>query len=135
MRDVAAELSGEGLDAAVDDAGHSEGLPSPRLVVDLATEQRFEYGVWPVSSPTPTYAVLAQRSADRYFRCEVYLSEGSQGYSLNGYTREQVIGDILDQYERHLGYLHLRRAASDAPGAADAAAPGIDPESEGTPTA
>ncbi|MEE3117463.1 MAG: hypothetical protein VX339_05110, partial [Pseudomonadota bacterium] len=26
-----------------------------------------------------------------------------------GYTREQVIADILDQYERHLFFLHSQR--------------------------
>jgi hypothetical protein len=29
------------------------------------------------------------------------LSEGSQDYDLVGYTKEQIINDILDQYERH----------------------------------
>ncbi|MGW6121233.1 choline BCCT transporter BetT [Nocardia sp. NPDC055165] len=113
MHDVAAEFEHMGMTATIDDSQSNEGLPSPRLLVDQASEPRFEYGIWPVSAPAPTYAVLAQRSGDRYFRCEVYLAEGSQGYSLNGYSREQIIGDILDQYERHLGYLHLRRAASD----------------------
>ncbi len=113
MRDVAAEFAAEGLTATIDESGRSESLPSPTLTVDLADETDFEYCVWPVSAPAPSYAVLAQRSADRYYRCEVYLAEGSQGYTLNGYTREQIIGDILDQYERHLGYLHLRRAAGD----------------------
>ena len=93
--------------------------------------------MWPVSAPAPSYAVLAQRSADRYFRCEVYLAEGSQGYTLNGYTREQIIGDILDQYERHLGYLHLRRSAADhytEPTDPESdSAPESSPEPEGTP--
>ncbi|WP_280217395.1 choline BCCT transporter BetT [Nocardia neocaledoniensis] len=113
MREVAAEFDRMGVAATVDESEQHEGLPSPRLIVDQANEPRFEYMVCPVSAPAPTYAVLAQRAGDRYFRCEVYLSEGSQGYSLNGYTREQTIGDILDQYERHLGYLHLRRTATD----------------------
>ncbi|WP_181698883.1 choline BCCT transporter BetT [Nocardia sp. GTS18] len=113
MREVSEELARMGLTAHVDESGTHEGLPYPRLIVDQGTETGFEYGVWPVSAPAPSYAVLAQRSGDRYFRCEVYLAEGSQGYALNGYSREQVIGDILDQYERHLGYLYLRRSATD----------------------
>ncbi|MEV0247477.1 choline BCCT transporter BetT [Nocardia sp. NPDC050712] len=113
MRDVTDEFGRMGVTATIDDSGDNEGLPYPRLIVDQASDPRFEYGVWPVSAPTPTYAVLAQRSGDRYFRCEVYLAEGSQGYSLTGYSREQIIGDILDQYERHLGYLHLRRTEHD----------------------
>ncbi|MFC4372751.1 choline BCCT transporter BetT [Nocardia halotolerans] len=113
MHDVASEFDRMGVTASVDDTGRHEGLPSPRLIVDQANEPRFEYGVWPVSAPAPNYAVLAQRADDRYFRCEVYLAEGSQGYSLNGYSREQVIGDVLDQYEHHLSYLHMRRSAGD----------------------
>ncbi|MDH3011226.1 choline BCCT transporter BetT [Gordonia alkanivorans] len=113
MHEVAAQFGREGVSATVDESAANEGLPSPRLIVKLADVPAFEYCVWPVSAPTPTYAVRSQRSDDRYFRCEVYLTEGSQGYSLSGYTREQIIGDILDQYERHLGYLHLRDSASD----------------------
>jgi choline/glycine/proline betaine transport protein len=45
----------------------------------------------------------------RYHRAEVHLREGSQDYDLVGYTKEQVINDILDQYERHLQFLHLVR--------------------------
>ncbi|MBF6180696.1 choline BCCT transporter BetT [Nocardia otitidiscaviarum] len=134
MREVAAEFDRAGIAATVTESGQHEGILSPRLVVDQANEPGFEYCVCPVSAPTPSYAVLSQRSDDRYFRCEVYLAEGSQGYSLNGYTREQVIGDILDQYERHLGYLHLRRSATDThePTPSDTDVTVSDPE--GTPT-
>jgi choline/glycine/proline betaine transport protein len=45
----------------------------------------------------------------RYYRAEVHLSEGSQDYDLVGYTKEQIINDILDQYERHMQFLHLVR--------------------------
>ncbi|MBH9307622.1 choline BCCT transporter BetT [Pseudomonas aeruginosa] len=45
----------------------------------------------------------------RYFRAEVHLAEGSQDYDLMGYTKEQIINDMLDQYERHLQFLHLVR--------------------------
>jgi len=37
----------------------------------------------------------------------VYLREGGQDYDVMGWSREDVIGDILDQYERHLHYLHV----------------------------
>ena len=45
----------------------------------------------------------------RYYRAEVHLSEGSQNYDLVGYSKEQIINDILDQYERHMQFLHLVR--------------------------
>ena len=42
---------------------------------------------------------------------EVFSLEGSHGYDLMGYTKEQVITDVLDHYEQHLEFLHLNRAA------------------------
>lgn len=126
MHEVAEEFEKGGIHAHVDDSGLSEGLPSPRLVVDLADDPSFDYCVWPVSAAAPTFAILSQRSDDRYFRCEVYLSEGSQGYELNGYTREQVIGDILDQYEHHQDYLHLRRTVGGRAESVESAPPAED---------
>jgi hypothetical protein len=59
-------------------------------------------------SPGVAWAQRAMRNR-RYYRAEVHLSEGSQDYDLTGYTKEQIINDILDQYERHLQFLHLVR--------------------------
>ena len=39
------------------------------------------------------------------------MLEGSQGNDLMDYSKEQVITDILDQYERHLNFIHLHREA------------------------
>ncbi len=44
-----------------------------------------------------------------YYRLETYLYEGSQGNDLVGYTKEQVINDVLDRYERHMTFLHINR--------------------------
>ena len=46
-----------------------------------------------------------------YYRLETFLLEGSQGNDLMDYSKEQVITDILDQYERHLNFIHLHREA------------------------
>jgi choline/glycine/proline betaine transport protein len=37
--------------------------------------------------------------------------EGTQGNDLMDYSKEQVIGDILDQYEKHLNFVHIHREA------------------------
>ncbi len=34
-----------------------------------------------------------------------------RGNDLMDYSKEQVIGDILDQYEKHLNFLHIHREA------------------------
>ncbi len=79
------------------------------LNVDFGDEQNFTYQVWSQGFSTPGFAMHTPQAASRYYRLEVYLLEGGQGYDLMGYTREQVIEDILDQYERHMHFLHLNR--------------------------
>ena len=44
-----------------------------------------------------------------YYRAEVHLYEGSQDYDLMGWSREQVLHDLLEQYEKHLHFLHVLR--------------------------
>ncbi len=56
------------------------------------------------------YLSGAQRKST-YYRLETFLLEGSQGNDLMDYSKEQVITDILDQYERHLNFIHLHREA------------------------
>src|SRR5690625_6390188 len=45
----------------------------------------------------------------KYFRAEVHLLEGGQDYNIMGWSTQAVIDDIIDQYERHMHYLHLIR--------------------------
>ena len=40
-----------------------------------------------------------QTDQHRYYRAEVYLKEGGQNYDVMGWNQEQLINDILDQYE------------------------------------
>ena len=44
-----------------------------------------------------------------YWRSEVHLTEGGQDYDVMGWTREQIINDVLGQYERHLNFLNSTR--------------------------
>ncbi|AIZ35168.1 BCCT family transporter [Pseudomonas parafulva] len=37
----------------------------------------------------------------RFYRAEVYLHDGSQEYDLMGFTSEQIVRDVLDQFESH----------------------------------
>ena len=37
------------------------------------------------------------------------MREGGVGYDVMGYTREQLIEDIVDHFESHLQFLHLSR--------------------------
>ncbi|KAE8764247.1 BCCT family transporter [Georgenia thermotolerans] len=110
VQEVAAELRTQGAvveltNGTVEGAGCSQVT----LTVVLADDPDFRYQIYPVEHVTPTYAPRAQGRNQTYYRLEVFSMTGSHGYDLMGYTKDQVITDVLDQYERHLEFLHLQR--------------------------
>ncbi|MCP1419018.1 choline/glycine/proline betaine transport protein [Pseudomonas laurylsulfativorans] len=106
--EVAVELRKQGYEVTVNE--NAEG--SVALEVNHGGEGRFLYEVRPRAFSTPSFVIRDGddgSDARKYFRAEVHLREGGQDYDLMGWSREDVIGDILDQYERHLHYLHVVR--------------------------
>ena len=86
-----------------------------RLEVDLGNELNFIYEVRLKGYNTPAFALDGLNNDDqnhehhKYYRAEVYLKEGGQNYDVMSWNQEQLIHDILDQYEKHLHYLYLVR--------------------------
>ncbi|WP_281259459.1 choline BCCT transporter BetT [Prauserella shujinwangii] len=108
--EVVEELRAQGAEATLAEELVPElELPHLDLTVDLGEQEAFRYHLWPREAETPGFATHSLSSQDTYFRFEVFLSEGGQGYDVMGYNRDQLIGDILDQYERHLEFLRLHR--------------------------
>ncbi|MBH3432263.1 BCCT family transporter [Pseudomonas citronellolis] len=104
--EVAAELRKQGYEVTVSE--REDGRVS--LELDHAGEGRFLYEVRPRAFTTPSFVMRdTEESSDarKYFRAEVHLREGGQDYDIMGWSRDDVISDILDQYERHLHYLHV----------------------------
>ena len=100
MRQFADELKSHGPNVSVDPGERAELIVRHRQEVDFR------------------YAVVARRHLQphdgagesiSYFRAEVELNEGSQDYDVIGWTQEQVLHDILEQYERHWHFLHVLR--------------------------
>ncbi|MBI6547425.1 choline BCCT transporter BetT [Xenorhabdus lircayensis] len=84
------------------------------LEVDFGENLNFVYEVRLRGYIQPTFALAGLEDDERseeqkYYRAEVYLKEGGQDYDLMGWTQEQIIHDILDQYEKHIHFLHLVR--------------------------
>ena len=81
------------------------------LTVQQGDEIDFQYVVAARRHARPGMALSADGSEvdDGYFRAEVHLREGSQDYDLMGWSREQVLQDLLEQYQRHLHFLHVLR--------------------------
>ncbi|MBA5806743.1 choline transporter [Morganella morganii] len=116
MQDVAQELTirGAKVEFSQIPPEADERLEHLELTVDLGEEQSFVYQVWPQRYSMPGFTYRARTGKSHYYRLETFLSEGSQGNDLMDYTKEQVITDILDQYEKHMNFIHLSR---EAPGA------------------
>lgn len=80
------------------------------LYVEHGDERDFMYGCWVREALKPTF--VSERSAnkqDAQFYIEVYLHEGSQQYNVCGYSKNQLIADVIDQYEKHLYFLQRVR--------------------------
>jgi choline/glycine/proline betaine transport protein len=85
-----------------------DGSGRVRLNVILGDQTPFIYEVRLRSVALPVFASSSSRDqihTSRYFRAEIFLQEGGQGYCVMGWAREDVITDILNQYERHLQFL------------------------------
>ncbi|HCF7171378.1 TPA: choline transporter, partial [Pseudomonas aeruginosa] len=83
-----------------------------RLEVSHGGEVDFIYEVRPRAFTTPSFVMRDTEDSSesrKYFRAEVHLQEGGQDYDIMGWSRDGVIGDILDQYERHMHFLHVVR--------------------------
>lgn len=96
----------------VDGDGDADGRHID-LNIPLEGAQDFSYQIWLRRWPVPSFAIRPGRDGGGYYRAEVHLFEGGLGYDLMGYSEEQVIEDILDQYERHLDFLHMQQQARD----------------------
>ncbi|EPR36269.1 choline/carnitine/betaine transporter [Alkalidesulfovibrio alkalitolerans DSM 16529] len=109
LDDVAEELAKRGLRARV-----KQGEDG-RVWLDVlhGEEIDFFYSVRPAVSVAPVFAMrdTQKRRGEelKFYRAEVHLSEGGQDYDVMGWTMEQIITDVVDQYEKHLHFLHAVR--------------------------
>jgi choline/glycine/proline betaine transport protein len=108
MQAFAEEVRKSGLVAEVSE---EEGQAS--LNVYHGGEREFLYGVHLKKHPAPSFALESRKkkhpNQQTYYRADVHLLEGGQHYDVLGYTQDQLIADMLSQYERHLHFLTLAR--------------------------
>ncbi|WP_438862655.1 choline BCCT transporter BetT [Neptunicella sp.] len=107
LRDVASELEKKGLTVEVNMPDEQSCV----LQVMHGDEIDFTYGVYCQQHLQPDY-INPDDNADvnsKYYRAEVHLREGGQDYDLMGWSKIEVINDILEQYQKHLHFLHLLR--------------------------
>jgi choline/glycine/proline betaine transport protein len=107
LTDVGEELREHGIDTEVHDHTGDSGVSYVELVADLGEELPFQYRIALREALLPVYGDLSLRDSDVYYRLDVHLREGGQGYDVMGYTHSQLIDDVLDQYEQHVEFLRL----------------------------
>lgn len=83
-----------------------EGL---KLRVDHQNEINFIYQVIARETLPPSFMADLQAEGAEYYQAEVFLKEGGQNYDVMEWTQEDLLQDIIDQYERHLHFLNLVR--------------------------
>lgn len=87
---------------------HEDGLS---LTVQHGDAQEFIYRVIARKYTQPDFAADTEENTDEdsYYRAEVHLVEGGQDYDIMGWSKTAVINNIIDQYHKHLHFLHLLR--------------------------
>ncbi|WP_240503337.1 BCCT family transporter, partial [Streptomyces prasinopilosus] len=106
LADVVREFGKQGYQATLDPVPNEHaGIPGHALVVTIPEHRGFHYQVQAVEAPVPMFGGRMSRQTDVYYRVEVFTQTGSEGYDLMGLSHQQVIDDVLDRYEAHLGFL------------------------------
>ncbi|WP_373752816.1 choline BCCT transporter BetT [Neisseria weixii] len=112
MAEVAVELEKQRLEVELTT---ENGGVVHQIAVRYPEQRDFIYRVELIEAEKPIFALgqagnlASSQEHEKYYRAEVFLIEGSQDYDILGYTKEQAIIDILNQYERHIQFLYMDR--------------------------
>jgi choline/glycine/proline betaine transport protein len=104
MEAVAEQLRAQSLYASIE-----ENAEEIQLSVGQEEVSEFFYKVRlrKYSTAAVAFPEIPRKSQERsYWRAEVYLVQGPQHYDVAGYSRDQLVNDILNQFELHLQHLH-----------------------------
>jgi choline/glycine/proline betaine transport protein len=100
---VAKELQESQINVKI---SHEDGIS---FIVDHGEEQEFIYRVLARKYSQPDFVTDDDDDEQSYYRAEVHLVEGGQDYDIMGWSKTAVINNIIDQYHKHLHFLHLLR--------------------------
>jgi choline/glycine/proline betaine transport protein len=121
FEEVRAELQATGIEATVH---HDDADGSLRLTVPQDGLRDFVYGARPVSKMLPPFLVrnaAAPDAQEHIYQPVTFFEDGREGYDVEYLRGEEVIADVLRQYERYLSLNADQRThlLSRAPGHTD----------------
>lgn len=88
-----------------------------RLYLEVIKEDQvdFIYEIRLTADALPDFAYPEMPRGDddelHHYRAEVFLRRGGQSYDIYGLDQQDIITDILDQFEKHLHFLHISPAS------------------------
>lgn len=82
-----------------------------QLQVDHQDEMNFIYQVVATKTLSPSFMSGMDTTEENSYQAEVFLREGGQSYDVMEWTQEDLLQDIIDQYERHLHFLSVVRTS------------------------
>lgn len=98
LEQVAAELCSRGRTSHV--ADEENGVIALRSPAENVRD--FVYGVFPSSQRIATFSPIVTEKPEYRYEARTYFSSGGRGYDVMGMSREQLITDVLAQFERYL---------------------------------
>jgi len=107
LQSIVAELAKQGTEVSV----YNDKDDRVTLEVQFENNINFLYEIRLRNYMVPSFALVGMddenNDSQKYYRAEVYLKEGGQDYDIMGWSEEQIIHDILDQYEKHIHFIHI----------------------------
>ncbi len=106
FEEVSAELTKQGIQATITRQNDDDIL----FEVEHGKNDNFMYRIKARHYLKPNFSSIEASDIDpdyqKYFRAEVHLDNGAQGYDIMGYSKESLSNDIVDQYTNHLQFIH-----------------------------
>jgi choline/glycine/proline betaine transport protein len=80
-----------------------------RLRVQEAGQQDFVYEIRlrEYTVPSVAFPELPPKGREKtYWRAEVYIADEPQHYDVAGFSAEQLVSDMLSQFDQHMQFFH-----------------------------
>lgn len=108
MQHVETELKNQGWPVAVffDDEQHRAYI---EVIRDNELDFIYEVRMRGYATPTFAYPEMATDpdGDKRYYRAEVFMRRGGAAYDIYGCSEQEIIDDLLTQFEKYLHFLHI----------------------------
>ena len=101
LREAAVQLQTLGFDVE-SRLGQSRSLVGLRVMMEEGNPFVYEVSLDGYMAPPSEAPVEGEPEVrQRFYRAEVYLHDGSQEYDLMGFAPDQIVRDVMDQFESH----------------------------------